>query len=266
MVGDPDQLRPIQAGSPVRYIAQNVGAARLTDIRRRSSDWQSLASQNLAMGRVEQALQSYADHGNVQNSEDRDQAITALVDDSVADMNRKGPAISRLDLAHRRKDVYAINQGIRAARQASETTKEETLFSTEHGLRAFAQGDRILFACNYHGLGVRNGILGTVTSVGGGQLKVVLDSENARPRRGLTFSPKEYSSIDHGFAVSIHRSQSCTVDCSFVLSSQTLDKHLTYVALTRHKEVTSFYASRDIAPKRVSMPIEFRNRARSRTR
>ena len=85
LVGDPDQLQPIQAGIPFRDISQNVGAAHLTEIRRQNSDWQRQASRDLADGHVEMAMQNYADHGAVHESPDRDQAIAALVEDYMAD-------------------------------------------------------------------------------------------------------------------------------------------------------------------------------------
>jgi ATP-dependent exoDNAse (exonuclease V) alpha subunit len=50
LVGDPDQLQPIQAGTPFRDIAEVTGAARLTEIRRQTSEWQRKASQDLARG------------------------------------------------------------------------------------------------------------------------------------------------------------------------------------------------------------------------
>ena len=272
LVGDPDQLQPIQAGKPFRDITQNDGSARLTEIRRQKSAWQREASRDLANGHTELALQTYADQGAVHKSSDRDQAITALVDAYVADCERNGPDTTRLAMAHRRIDVHAINQAIRTARNVSGLAKRETLFNTDNGPRAFANGDRILFTRNDKVLGVRNGMLGTVTNVGDRQLSVQLDSDEGGESRSLTFSPQQYSSIDHGFAVSIHRSQGCTVDKSYVLSSRTMDKNLTYVALTRHREETKFYTAPDITSKHFrSEPElfaqrEFRVRAPVRSR
>ncbi|MBL4613854.1 MAG: AAA family ATPase [Magnetovibrio sp.] len=272
LVGDPDQLQPIQAGKPFRDIAQNNGAARLTEIRRQNSAWQRKASRDLANGHTEMALQTYADQGAVHNSLDRDQAITALVDDYIADCERNGQETTRLAMAHRRIDVHAINQAIRSARNASGLPKQETLFKTDNGPRAFANGDRILFTRNDKILGVRNGMLGTVTDVGGRLLSVQFDADEGGLGRALTFSPQQFPSIDHGFAVSIHRSQGCTIDRSYVLFSRTMDKNLTYVALTRHREETKFYTAPDIAPKHIRSepelfaPRDFRARAPVRSR
>ena len=257
LVGDPDLLQPIQAGTPFRDIVDFNGAAKLVEIRRQTSDWQRAASKNLAEGRSHEALHSYADHGAVHDEKDRDQAVAALVDDYVADWMENGEAISRLALAHRRIDVHAINQAIRTARTVKTGPMSETLFSTDHGPRAFTEGDRILFTRNDATLGVRNGMLGTIQAVGDNKLTVHLDPDNNGNRRHLTFKPQEFSSIDHGFAVSIHRSQGCTVDRSFVLSSRSMDEHLIYVALTRHKEETALYTAPNIALKQRLVETEF---------
>lgn len=266
LVGDPDQLQPIQAGTPFRDITENIGAARLTEIRRQTSEWQRKASQDLARGQASAALQTYADHGAVHEAQNRDHAITALVDSYVADWRINGDATSRLAIAHRRVDVHAINQAIKAARSAQSDAEAEILIKTDHGPRAFSEDDRILFTRNDATLGVRNGMLGTVKKIGDRQLVVDLDPDESGQSRKLTFSPKEFPSIDHGFAVSIHRSQGCTVDSSFVLSSTTLDKNLTYVALTRHKEETRFYVAPEIAPRRQIALPEPTNARRTRPR
>ena len=250
LVGDPDQLQPIQAGKPFKKIAQAHTVARLTEIRRQSSAWQRDATRTLAEGQTASALQSYADHQAVHEKQNRDEAIAALVEDYMVDWQNNGSDKSRIALAHRRKDVHAINQAIKSAQA---TPISENLFNTDHGPRTFAAGDRILFTRNDRDLGVRNGMLGTVEKVSNTKLIVTFDPDDLGASRRLTFSPKDFPSIDHGFAVSIHRAQGCTVDRSFVLASTTLDENLTYVALTRHKEETGLYSAPDIAPRRLKI-------------
>lgn len=249
LVGDPDQLQPIQAGTPFRDICDQSAAARLTEIRRQNTDWQRHASRDLAAGQIASAMQTYSGHGHVHEKLNRDDAIAALVDDFVSDWKTNGENTTRLALAHRRKDVHAINQAIRKAKQSATGAGTEVLFHTDHGPRAFAAGDRILFTRNDRDLGVRNGMLGTVEALADEQLTVRLDSEATHRKSTLAFSPREFPAIDHGYAVTIHRAQGCTVDRSFVLSSHSLDKNLTYVALTRHKQETGFYTARDIRMK-----------------
>ncbi|CTQ58132.1 AAA family ATPase [Roseibium album] len=252
LVGDPQQLQPIEAGTPFKTIAETTGASRLTEIRRQKHGWQRTASKAFAIGDTETAMQAYQDHCAVHSALDRDHAIAELVEDYVSDFEENRPDSSRLALAHRRKDVHALNQAIKSALRQVNGAATEFLLETDHGPRAFCVGDRILFTRNNATLGVRNGMLGSITKASDKQLSVQLDAEGSGNRSDISFSPQQFQSFDHGYAVSIHRSQGCTLDRSFVLSSRTLDDHLTYVAMTRHKESVKFYSAPDIA-RRISI-------------
>ncbi|MGO6762509.1 hypothetical protein ACCS42_36525, partial [Rhizobium ruizarguesonis] len=61
----------------------------------------------------------------------------------------------------------------------------------------------------------------------------------------VTVPVNRYQSFDHGYATTIHKTQGATVDRSFVLASTTMDRHLTYVAMTRHREAVQLYARLD---------------------
>ncbi|WP_306257383.1 AAA family ATPase [Pararhizobium sp. IMCC21322] len=249
LVGDPEQLQPINAGTPFKDIAENIGAAKLTEIRRQKSDWQRQASLDLATGNTGKAIDAYQKHGAVKTTKSQDDAIAALVQDYMVDIETRGESASRLAFAHRRKDVHAINQAVRMARKSSGELVDEHYFKTTHGKRAFAPNDRIIFTKNDTELGVKNGALATIEKVTKDKIVVTLDGANSDKPRRLTFFPSQYASIDHGYATTIHKSQGATVDRSFVLSSRTLDKHLTYVALTRHKHDARFYSDSDNMPR-----------------
>jgi hypothetical protein len=268
LVGDPAQLQPIEAGTPFKNIIEQNGAARLSEIRRQKSEWQRQASSDLANGNIEMALRNYSDNGAVHEAESRDHAITNLVDDYIADWKTHGNNRTRLALAHRRKDVHAINQTIRASMREQGHVTEETLFETEHGPRAFAAGDRLLFTRNDRDLGVKNGMLATVKQVSDDQISVMLDNDTGGNSRIVSFSPSEFSAFDHGYAVTIHRAQGCTVDRSFVLSSKTMDSHLSYVALTRHKSEVSIFAASEIKirQEKIQNNREYGNPLRGRSR
>jgi Ti-type conjugative transfer relaxase TraA len=268
LIGDPDQLQPIEAGTPFAAITENIGAAHLTEIRRQKARWQRQAAIDLAKGQTEAALQTYADHDAVHVEQNRDQAIAGLVEDYMASYRNFGDGKSRLALAHRRKDVHAINQAIRSARRIQGNIGEEIKVETETGPRAFAAGDRLLFTRNDKSLDVRNGMLGTVTGVSESKIKVRLDSDDEDHTRHLIVSPDDFPYIDHGFAVSIHRAQGCTVDQSFVLSSRSMDENLAYVAMTRHREEAQFYTANEISRKRQDRQFDMAviGSERSRTR
>ena len=165
LVGDPEQLQPINAGTPFRDICNALDPARLTEIHRQRENWQKQASLNLAQLNTEKALEAYKAHGHVIETPHTEAAILSLVEDYMVDLELHANTKSRLALAHRRKDVHAINQAIRSAIKSGGGLADEVLFTTDHGKRAFAKGDRILFTKNDRSLGIRNGMIGTAKSV-----------------------------------------------------------------------------------------------------
>ncbi len=237
LVGDPEQLQPINAGTPFKEIAEQTGVTHLTEIHRQQQDWQKQASLDLAQSRIGKALDAYEAHDRVKQSANTSDAIADLVDDYMADFAENETQSSRLALAYRRKDVFAINQAIRAARQSAGELENGRHVQTDHGPRVFAPGDRILFTKNDHTLGLRNGMIGTAKSVASNQLTIQLDDTG----KTLTLNPHHFAALDHGYATTIHKSQGATVDNTFILASAQMDRHLAYVAMTRHKQDTSLY-------------------------
>ena len=242
LVGDPEQLQPIQAGTPFRDILQQTSFAKLTEIRRQKLDWQVKASSSLAKGKIAEAMQAYDDHGCVEYSQSSSDSIASLVEDYMVDLELHGDSKSRIALAHRRVDVFGINQGIRAARKSAHELDNEQVFETDHGKRAFAVGDRIVFTRNNKSLGVKNGMLGRVIKTHKQYLTIILDSSiNGDLSDTLIINSDSYSSFDHGYATTIHKSQGATADHAFVLSSKNMDDHLRYVAMTRHRNNLKIY-------------------------
>jgi ATP-dependent exoDNAse (exonuclease V) alpha subunit len=88
MVGDHEQLQAIGAGAPFRAIAERIGHAELSEIRRQRVDWQRDASAAFATHRTADGLAAYAEHGAVQFSESHDEARGALVRDYLADRDQ----------------------------------------------------------------------------------------------------------------------------------------------------------------------------------
>ncbi|WP_421359538.1 Ti-type conjugative transfer relaxase TraA, partial [Agrobacterium rosae] len=272
LVGDHEQLQAIGAGSPFRAIAERIGSVELSQIRRQKQDWQQQASIAFATHRTGDGLAAYAEQGSVQFADDRDQAREHLVADYLAD-RLDNPDASRIALAHRRVDVRAINDGIREALQAqgllakgtgsgigngeastakvevraAQKAAREIVYQTVNGKRYFAPGDRILLLENNRDLGVKNGMLGRVEAVEPNAIHLRLDGSSAGQNnaRVLSLPVKDYQSFDHGYATTIHKAQGATVDRAFVMASSTMDRHLTYVAMTRHRDQATLYAGRD---------------------
>jgi len=252
LVGDHEQLQAIGAGAPFRAIAEQIGHVELSGIRRQRHDWQRQASVAFATHKTAEGLAAYRDHGDIHFAESRDAAMAQIVRDYVADSERRADG-SRVAMAHRRADVRALNTAIRSELQnrqrlerghglsdgAGRGDGEELTFQTSNGKRAFAPGDRIIFLENNRDLGVKNGMLGTVEYVEPNKIIARLDGRGGDSVSILTDS---YQAIDHGYATTIHKNQGATVDHAFVLASSTMDRHLAYVAMTRHRDSVQLYA------------------------
>ncbi|WP_216333676.1 Ti-type conjugative transfer relaxase TraA [Rhizobium sp. X9] len=252
LVGDHEQLQAIGAGAPFRAITEEIGHAELSEIRRQRVGWQREASVSFATHRTAEGLAAYRDRGNVRFSESGEDARGEIVGDFLADRDER-PEGTRVAMAHRRADVRAINEGIRAALQERGLLAQGNVpavgsdavaltFQTNHGKREFAPGDRIVFLENNRDLGVKNGMLGTVEHVEAGRIVAQLDG---RGGDSVSVPMGDYQAIDHGYATTIHKNQGATVDRSFVLASGTMDRHLTYVAMTRHRDGAQLYAAQD---------------------
>ncbi len=244
LVGDPEQLQPIGAGAAFRAVAERVGIVELEGIRRQREEWQRAASVDFGRHRTEAGLAVYAERGAVRFEETSEAARSAIVRDVMADVDSR-PEGSRLVLAHRRADVAALNDAIRDARQERGELTGELVYQTTEGARAFATGDRVLFRENNRELGVKNGMLGTVAQATEGHLSIRLDSAQGPGQgRAVSVSMADYAAVDHGYATTIHKSQGATVDRAYVLASGSMDRHMTYVAMTRHRDGVALYADR----------------------
>ncbi|WP_119258499.1 Ti-type conjugative transfer relaxase TraA [Shinella zoogloeoides] len=266
LVGDAMQLQPIQAGAAFRAISDRIGFAELAGVRRQRQDWAREASYLFARGEVEKGLDVYAAHDQIVEAETRDEIIGRMVADWT-DARRAlveqfavtgyAPHLrgdEMLVLAHTNDDVRALNESLRKVMIDDGALTGARDFRTARGVREFAAGDRIIFLENARfleprapGLGpqyVKNGMLGTVVATGdergGPLLSVRLDNG-----RDVVISEASYNNVDHGYAATIHKSQGATVDRTFVLATGMMDQHLTYVAMTRHRDNAVLYAARE---------------------
>lgn len=239
LVGDPEQLQPIEAGAAFRAIADRIGYVELETIYRQREQWMRDASLDLARGNVGKAFAAYQSNGKMIGSELKADAVTNL----ISDWNREyDPAKSTLILAHLRRDVRMLNELARTKLIERGIIEQGLVFKTADGNRNFAAGDQIVFLKNEGSLGVKNGMLGKVVEAAPGRIVAVLgDGEH---RAQVTVEQRFYNNVDHGYATTVHKSQGATVDRVKVLASLSLDRHLTYVAMTRHREDLGVYYGR----------------------
>jgi Ti-type conjugative transfer relaxase TraA len=239
LVGDPEQLQSIEAGAAFRSLAERHPHVEIGDIRRQLESWQRDATKALATGRTVEALEAYGQHDHIHASETREDARRGLIERWDRD-RRTDPDPSRLILAHTNDDVRDLNSQARARLREHGELGMDVSVKTERGARDFALGDRVMFLRNERGLGLKNGTLGRVEEISPAAMTARLDNGTR-----VTVAFKDYAHLDHGYAATIHKAQGVTVDRTHVLASPGLDRHATYVALSRHRRSVDLHYGRD---------------------
>ncbi|MDK8188312.1 MULTISPECIES: Ti-type conjugative transfer relaxase TraA [Sphingomonas] len=239
LVGDPEQLQAIEAGAAFRSITERHGAAEITEIRRQREDWQKEATRAFATGRTAEALDAYAAHGMVHAADTREAARAGLVDRWDRDRQAE-PDKTRIMFTHTNAEVRELNQEARERVRASGELGEDRTVAADRGERDFAAGDRIMFLRNERSLGVKNGTLGTLERIEGGRMGVRLDGG-----RSVAFDLKDYAAVDHGYAATFGKSQGVSVDRGHVLATPGMDRHSSYVGMTRHRDDVQLHYGRD---------------------
>ena len=243
LVGDPEQLQPIEAGAAFRAISDRIGYAELETIYRQHQQWMRDASLDLARGNVARAVAAYQANGCLKGSTLKAQAVENLINDWNRDYD---PSKTSLILAHLRRDVRSLNALARAKLVERGLVDAGHLFKTEDGSRHFSAGDQIVFLKNEGSIGVKNGMLEKVIEAAPG--RIVAAVGEGEHRRQVTVEQRFYNNLDHGYATTVHKSQGATVDRVKVLASLSLDRHLTYVAMTRHRDdLAVYYGTRSFA-------------------
>ncbi|MDA8139911.1 MAG: Ti-type conjugative transfer relaxase TraA [Desulfobacteraceae bacterium] len=240
LVGDANQLQPIEAGGSFRGICDRIGRCEMSDVRRQIPDWQKEATKLLSGSpeQVARAIDQYDQAGHVHAHDTIAEAKAQLLADWKADMDQAG---SRLIIAYRNKDVAGLNMGARQIlKEAGWLDAHEMRFDTVKGKVTMAAGDRLIFLKNDKAMRVKNGTLGTVERVEENALSVRLDTGHT-----VAFAPREYDQFFYGYAATIHKIQGVTVDRAYVLATKHMDKHGAYVALSRHRQNVGLYWSKD---------------------
>jgi len=282
LVGDNRQLSSIDAGGALRTLAAELGdqVITLTTNRRQAGadqQWERDALVALRQGDVAPAVHAYAEHGRVTITGTIDEARRRIVDDWWAVHHEHTTAI----LAVRRTDVAALNNLVRARRQAAGELGEEATF----GMKVFSVGDRVIFEKNQRVptadraegghraelVRLRNGTFGTVVAVTGpsespltregdghrGQGDVAgraIDGVRSEPARSLVvqlddgrraFLPHSYTetSVNLGYALTVFRAQGITVDHTFGLGGDSLFQEAGYTQLSRGRLSNNLYVA-----------------------
>ncbi len=244
LVGDPDQLQPVGPGATFRAVLERVGFAELQTIYRQQVDWQRTASGDFAAGRTAEGLNAYEEKGRLHWAPTPDESLQNLVHDWS---KITGELADRLVITHRNVDVHTLNTALRQVRIDRGDITAGHLATTAQGEYRLSEGDRVLFLKNHRALQVSNGQFGTVLTLQTDRQQRI--THLTVQRDGIDTPVKialaDYNDFAQGYAATVHKTQGVTVKHSFVyITGWGWDRHLAYVALTRHQLDCHAYADR----------------------
>lgn len=224
-VGDDNQFKPISAGDCFRQFSeQSQTICELNEVRRQKEDWQREASVEFSKLNAGTALAMYENRGCIHKlTETREIAEKYLAIEELG---------TAAVLCSTRKECTAINSEVRELRRSSGKLGDDLV---QIAGRNFATNDKVIFTENNKTFDVKNGQTGVVKSFDDGILNIETDS-------GLRkIKVSDYESIDHAYAITLHKSQGKTYDNTIVLANKIMDAKAAYVAMTRHRENVDLY-------------------------
>ena len=196
-VGDTEQLQSIQAGAVLRDLSKRHGYAAIETIRRQKEGWQRDATYKFATGGAVAALAAYERQGHVHSfaASDDVSAVDALVANYLK--NQDQGQGTKTVLAHRKSDVKALNEQIRAGLVADGRLGAGEAFLANDDIDEtrlvfdLEPGDEVAFNSKDAGLGIRESDTGTFLGIEDDRLTFAHEDG-----RELTFTAERYHDID----------------------------------------------------------------------
>ena len=264
-VGDPEQLQPVSDlpgwAAVERGVSQaTAGApvAALSSVRRQRSMADRMATEALARGGAEiaPAIRHYIDKGALRLDSgvlnDPVSALAAAYYKTGPGKAPGGAGCARIALAYTNREVWALNDAIRAQalargeidqagiRDYGTITRIDRTTPTHERIAvplALGPGDRVMLTRPHRGLDLPRSAFGTVVDTRADGIDLLVDGSPG----AVTLDLATFRDLDYGYAATIHKSQGVTVDHTLVLGHGRMNRHAVYVALTRHRDSVTVF-------------------------
>ena len=250
IVGDTNQLQPIEAGAAMRAIGDQIGMAELNEVRRQTEQVDKDIASDFRHGRASEALAKLDALDRLHVSADMHQARAGAVQNFLAD---RAEGKTSLLISATRAEVHSLNTEVRAELQsAGQVERNGIVAKTAAGYREFSAGDQIVFGEKF-AFGIKgdeaktviNGSTGRVVEArevdGKAVLQVRLDKSGATVKVDLAACQK----VDHGYASTVHKAQGATVDRVHAVVGEHTGREWSYVAASRNRESVQIYTSKE---------------------
>lgn len=266
LAGDAKQLEAVGSASNLQMLIDQIGSAELVKIARQPDPTINDISQTWFAGPTgtdpRDALQKMEDLGLIKRPDQPGQEAIDVMMSHVQATHDEGVSWKDMVLlADRNKQVRALNERVRDYRKSIGELDESQELTIRIAKRRqgpreidLAPGDRVMLR--------RNAVIGKDQQqvFNGDRAEIVglrlVDKEDGKDdvaisvridRTGevVSFLESEYNAIDHGYSMTVHKSQGLTLRNAFYLVGETTDRRLAYVAFTRSKEACLIFVDRD---------------------
>ncbi len=251
LVGDPEQLGPIEAGGLFSAIAQRTEPVHLEDVIRHNHELDRDAAKLIREGAGREALSLYRSEERITVAGNAEERRVAMVEDWWQSYAKGEDALM---VAKRNVEVERLNA------TARELVKSEGRLGSEEievGGAPFAGGDQVITRINDRRAGIYNRERWEVAQVDAERGRIVLDGIDQARRVEVgpdylsqTTLGGEAPALQHAYAVTTYCAQGTTVDSAYVMADPSMDKQEFYVATSRTREQTYLYATPEIQAER----------------
>jgi conjugative relaxase-like TrwC/TraI family protein len=247
LVGDAAQLSSIGPGGLFGEMEGKVPTAELTEVHRANHEWEREAWEQIRAGEPGPALAQYQSQDRLHITDTRAEAVEAMVanwDEARQRLpNRKAVMIT--DASNLERDQMNAMVQERRAQAGELGTHRVQLPGKPYGLAA---GDEVIFSAQFRIPGerrVENGLTGTVIDTSRDEDNVTIRTNEREPRE-VQVDTREFSDLSLSYAVHVHKAQGITAETSGILiGGWQTDKEHAYVAVSRAREETQIYVSRE---------------------
>jgi len=240
MVGDDRQLGAVGPGGGLGALAERhqPGVWILDENVRQADPTERDALEELRAGNAALAVGWMAAHGRIAVGADRTETVDAMVAAWAADLDVGHDSMM---MAWRRTNVDALNKAARALWES-----QDRLFGPEitaPGGRRYRAGDRIVTLAPGGDGQIVTSERGTVSTVDPADGSLHARMDDGRVQR---FSAEQTAKdrLNHGYAITVHRSQGATVDTAHRLEDGG-GRELAYVSMSRARQRATVWVVAD---------------------
>ena len=246
LIGDPAQLGEIEAGGLFAAIANRSEPVVLDEVIRHRHELDREGAKRIREGEGREALDIYRSSERVIVAADPEARREEMVNDWWQSF---GQGEDALMVAKRNAEVEKLNALARERMRAEGRLGEAEI---EVGEARFAAGDQVITRVNDHKAKIYNRERWRVEAVDPESGALVLDGIDTRGRvcvdsvflgRVTNYGDP---ALQHAYAATTYQAQGATVDRAYVMADPSMDRQEFYVAASRTREETFFYATPEV--------------------